>query len=45
MIPKRGGKISYVIMQSYSREALWSIAQSAYPDFTILNVEEALVMF
>jgi hypothetical protein len=40
MMPKKGGQISYVLMQSSSRGALWGIAQAAYPDFNILNVED-----
>lgn len=40
MIPKKGGPISYAIMQSYSRAALWGVAEQAYPGFTILNIEQ-----
>lgn len=41
MIPKKGGQIAYVLMQAYSRAGLWEIARAAYPDFNILNVENA----
>lgn len=39
MIPKKGGSIAFVVMQSYSRAAIWGLAQAAYPSFNILNVE------
>jgi hypothetical protein len=40
MVPKKGGSIAFVVMQSYSRAAIWGLAQVAYPDFNILNVED-----
>jgi hypothetical protein len=40
MTPKGGGSISYAIMQGPASSALWSVAKQAYPNFTILQVEE-----
>lgn len=40
MVPKKGGSVSYAVMQGSNSSALWSVAKQAYPNFNILQIEE-----
>ena len=40
MVPKKGGGISFAVMQASNKTVLWNIAQQAYPAFNILQIEE-----
>lgn len=40
MTPKKGGGISYALMQASNRAVLWNIAKEAYPGFHILHIEK-----